>query len=145
MKRIALVALLLCVWMRGEAVGHDLQYTVDEGTAVSVRLFFAGGNEFSFEAYEVYRAGEEIPFQVGRTDARGRLAFFPDRPGTWRIKVFSEDGHGVDFSLTTGAQGIVEKADKPLFERSLRVVVGIAIIFGIFGFVSLFARGRGEK
>ena len=95
----------------GRAVAHDLQYSIDEGAAVYVKLFFGDGNEFSFESYEIYRAGEEIPFQVGRTDAHGRLVFLPDRAGTWRIKAFSEDGHGVDFSLTTGAQGGVESAD----------------------------------
>ena len=118
---------------------------IQEGAAVTVELFFADGNEFSFESYEVYYAGEEIPFQVGRTDAHGRLVFLPDRAGTWRVKAFSEDGHGADLSLTTGAQGAIESADRSLFERNLRLVVGVSIIFGIFGLVSLFARKRSTE
>jgi len=145
MRGAVAIALLLCLWLPERAAAHDLRHSIEEGTAVTVRLFSADGNEFSFESYEVYYAREEIPFQVGRTDARGRLVFLPDRAGTWRIKAFSEDGHGTDISLTTGAQGGVESADRSLFERHSRLVVGVSIIFGIFGLVSLFARRKGTE
>jgi nickel transport protein len=71
--------------------------------------------------------------------------FRPDRAGTWRVKAFSEDGHGADLSLTTGAQGGIESADRSLFERHSRLVVGVSIIFGIFGLVSLYARRKDSK
>jgi len=142
MKRACFIAVLTCLLSGGPALAHELQYVVGEGPAVSVRLSFAGGDEFSFESYEIYRAGEKTPFQVGRTDRYGRLVFLPDRPGTWRIKVFSEDGHGLDFDITTDARGGVERADRPLVERYLRLVVGVALILGIFGLLSLFARRR---
>jgi len=145
MRGAAAMALLLCLWLPERAAAHDLRHSVEEGAAVAVKLSFADGNEFSFESYEVYHAGEEIPFQVGRTDALGRIVFLPDRAGTWRIKAFSEDGHGADFSLTTGEQGAVESADRSIFERHSRLVVGVSIIFGIFGLVSLFARRKGVE
>jgi nickel transport protein len=141
--RAAAISLLLCLGLPGRVAAHDLQHRIQEGAAVTVELFFADGNEFSFEGYEVYRAGEEVPFQVGRTDAHGRLAFLPDAAGTWRVKIFSEDGHGADISLSTGAQGGVEGADRPLFERYSRLVVGVSILFGIFGLLNLFTR-RGK-
>jgi nickel transport protein len=145
MKNIASVLLLL-VLHQGQplcALAHDLQYRVDEGGAVYVKLFFGDGSDFTFESYEVYRAGEDIPFQVGRTDAKGRLAFLPDQPGEWRVKAFSEDGHGVDFSLSTDMQGGLEDTDKPVFERYARLITGVAVIFGIFGLINLLARRRG--
>jgi nickel transport protein len=145
MRGAAAIAMLLCFWLPERAAAHDLRHSIEEGVAVTVKLFFADGNEFSFESYEVYHAGEEIPFQVGRTDALGRLVFRPDRAGTWRVKVFSEDGHGADLSLTTGVQGAVESADRSLFERHSRLVVGVSIIFGIFGLVSLYARRKDSK
>jgi nickel transport protein len=129
----------------GQALAHDLRHQIDEGTAVSVRLFFADGSDFAFESYEVYRAGDEVPFQVGRTDLQGRVVFLPDRAGTWRIKAFSEDGHGADFSFTTGAGDDVESANRPLLERHLRLVVGVSVIFGLFGVMSLLKRkGKGR-
>jgi nickel transport protein len=136
------LGLLICMWLPSQVLAHDLQHSIDEAAAVYVRFFFSDGNEFDFESYEVYRGGEEVPFQVGRTDARGRLVFLPDRAGAWRIVVFSEDGHGADLSLTTGARGGVEKADESLLERYPRIVVGVSIIFGIFGVIALFAQGR---
>jgi nickel transport protein len=145
MRGVAAIALLLFLWLPERAAAHDLQHSIEEDAAVTVKLFFADGNEFSFESYEVYRAGEETPFQVGRTDARGRVVFVPDRAGTWRVKAFSEDGHGADLSLTTGAQGAIESAERSLFERYSRLVVGVSIIFGIFGLVGLFARKKGTK
>jgi nickel transport protein len=142
MRGAVAIALLLCLWLPERTAAHDLRHSIEEGAAVTVKLFSADGNEFSFESYEVYYAREEIPFQVGRTDARGRLVFLPDRAGTWRIKAFSEDGHGADLSITTGAQGAVESADPSLFERHSRLVVGVSIIFGLFGVASLLARRR---
>jgi nickel transport protein len=139
-KHQFVAALMLCVWQPGQAMAHDLQHSIHEGTAVSVNLSFADGNEFDFESYEVYRAGEEIPFQVGRTDARGRVVFLPDRAGTWRIKAFSEDGHGADFSFTTGARNHIQEANKPFLERHLRIIAGVSVIFGVFGLVSLLTR-----
>jgi nickel transport protein len=144
MRLRGLFALWLCAWLPGRALAHDLQHQITDAEAVSVRFFFADGNDFSFESYEIYRAGEEIPFQVGRTDLEGRVVFLPDRAGTWRIKVFSEDGHGADFSFTTGPRGGVHDAGQPFLERHLRIVVGVSLIFGCFGLLSLLMR-RGER
>jgi nickel transport protein len=138
------VPLVLCAWLPGQVLAHDLQHQIEEGTAVSVRLFFGDGSDFSFESYEVYRAGDEIPFQVGRTDLQGRVVFLPDRAGTWRIKAFSEDGHGADFSFSTDVTSGVEDANRSLLERHLRIVVGASLIFGAFGLVNLFTRRRGK-
>jgi nickel transport protein len=144
MTKVRFVAALL-LWLPVQAAAHDLQHSIDEGTAVSVKLFFADGSKFDFESYEVYRAGDEIPFQVGRTDAQGRVVFLPDRAGTWRIKAFSEDGHGADFSFSTGVEGAVGDASRPFLERHLRIVVGVSVILGVFGLVNLFVgRGRGR-
>lgn len=144
MRAGLVLALALCSWLPSRALAHDLQHRIEEGAAVSVKLFFADGSEFNFESYEVYRAGDEIPFQVGRTDAHGRVVFLPDRAGTWRIKAFSEDGHGADFSFTTGVKGEVRDANEPFLERHLRIIVGVSVIFGCFGLVTLFM-GRGGR
>jgi len=138
------LVLALCAWLPVQALAHDLQHRIDEGAAVSVRLFYADGSDFSFESYEVYRAGDEIPFQVGRTDLQGRVVFLPDRAGTWRIKAFSEDGHGADFSFSTDLKGGAQDANRSFLERHLRIVVGVSVIFGVFGLVNLLMR-KGER
>jgi hypothetical protein len=140
-----LLVLALCAWLPGQALAHDLRHQIDEGAAVSVRLFFADGSDFAFESYEVYRAGDEVPFQVGRTDLRGRVVFLPDRAGTWRIKAFSEDGHGADFSFSTGAEEGVGERNQTFLDRHLRIVAGVSVIFGLFGVVNLFKRRGGGR
>lgn len=140
--RLTGAVLVLSVLVCEPALGHDLQYAVEEGEAVSVALSVAGEKAFSFAAYEIYRAGEDRPFQVGRTDRHGRLVFLPDRQGEWRIKVFSEDGHGVDVFITTDARGGVEHASRPAAGRTVGIAAGVALIFGLFGVVWLVARRR---
>jgi len=145
MRSSRLAALALCAWLPGQALAHDLQREIGEGEAVVIRLFYGDGSEFAFESYELYHAGEEVPFQVGRTDFLGRVVFLPDRAGTWRIKAYSEDGHGADFSFTTGAEGGIRESSRPLLGRHLGIVVGISVIFGVFGVVALWMRRGGRR
>jgi len=140
-----LFALALCAWLPAQALAHDLQHEIGEGEAVSVRLSYADGSEFAFESYELYRDGEEVPFQVGRTDLLGRVVFLPDRAGAWRIKAFSEDGHGADFSFTTALEGGIRDSSRPLLERHLGIVLGVSVIFGAFGVVDLWMRRGGKR
>ncbi len=122
------------------AAAHDLQHTAVPAQALLIQLHYADGSPFAFESYEVYRDGDKVPQQVGRTDKAGRIAFLPDGPATWRVKAFSEDGHGLDMRVESGAGGTVEAADRPLFERFTRIVVGVAVILGLFGILALFYR-----
>lgn len=124
------------------AGAHDLQYQVSGGQAVVVRLFYVDDTPFTFEGYEIYRDGEKVPYQVGRTDSQGRIAFLPDRAATWRIKAISEDGHGLDFKLSTDAAAVLAESEKPFYERYARIVVGVALILGLFGGLSLFVKRK---
>ena len=138
MKTVALLVALLAL----PATAHDLQYTVSSTNAVVVQLVYIDNHPFAFEGYEVYRQGEKLPWQVGRTDSQGRIAFLPDRAGAWRVKAFSEDGHGLDFIVKTDAAARVETADKPAYERYGRIAVGVGVILGLFGFLSLYIKRR---
>lgn len=121
---------------------HDLHYTAASGQATVIRLFYVDNTPFTFEGYEIYRDGETLPYQVGRTDGQGRIAFLPDRAGAWRVKALSEDGHGLEFKLTTDAAAALSDLEKPLFERYSRIAVGVAVILGLFGALALFLKPR---
>ena len=120
------------------AAAHDLQHTATLAPALVIQMHYGDGSPFAFEAYEVYRDSEKVPRQVGRTDKAGRIAFLPDGPAAWRVKAFSEDGHGLDIQVESGASGTVEAADRPVFDRFTRIVVGVAVILGLFGILALF-------
>lgn len=121
---------------------HELRRTVSHTGAVVIELSYADGSPFDFEQYEIYRPEGGVPFQVGRTDALGRVAFVPDAAGTWRLKAFSEDGHGTDFTFETDATGTAAGSDQALFWRYSTLLVGVAVIMGLFGFLSLFLKRR---
>jgi nickel transport protein len=134
---LALPAALLA----GTLHAHALSHTVQQGNAVIVELRYGDGSPFSYEAAEVYRPGESVPFLAGRTDATGRLAFVPDRPGDWRIRAFSEDGHGGDFTVAAAVQGGSSAPSAGLGEVG-GLAVGLSILFGLFGLWSLFLRRK---
>lgn len=128
--------------MSSPAPAHDLQYAVGSGQAVVIRMFYLDDKPFSFEGYEIYRQGEKLPYQVGRSDAQGRIAFLPDRAATWRIKAVSEDGHGLDFTLATAAGARIAATDKPFYERYGRIAAGLAVLLGLFGLLKLYVRRK---
>ena len=126
--------------LAGMLHAHALMHTAQPGSAVIVELRYGDGSPFSYESAEIYRPGETVPFLAGRTDANGRLAFIPDRPGDWRVRAFSEDGHGGDFTVPANAADVSAAAA----ELGIlgRLAVGLSLMFGVFGLWSLFLRKK---
>lgn len=134
--------LLLCL---GAAIdvpkAHEVQHSITQGPATIIRLHYPDGSPFAYEAFEIYRTGERVPYAVGRTDAQGQAVFAPDAAGSWRVKAFSDDGHGVEVAFTVDTSLQVRDEQRSFYERHARLLVGIGAILGIFGLISLFAQG----
>jgi nickel transport protein len=143
--RTARWLLSILMLVSGTTPAHDLQYTVVGGRAVVIKMFHADNSPFTFEGYEIFREGEKLPYQVGRTDSQGRIAFLPDRAATWRIKAISEDGHGLDFKVSTDASAMPSGSEKPAYERYSRIFIGIAVLLGLFGLFNLYLRRKPVK
>ena len=124
------------------AAAHDLQHGLIEARALVLEMRYGDGSPFAFEAYEVYRGDDEVPHQVGRTDKAGRIAWLPNGPATWRVKAFSEDGHGLDIRVEGGPGGTVTATDQSALDRLTRILAGVGIILGVFGALALFYRRR---
>ena len=136
------ILLLLLIGLAAPAGAHELHHRVTQADAVVVELYHTDQIRFSYETYEIYHEDEEVPFETGRTDQNGRLAFLPDRAGSWRIKAFSADGHGVDFRIDVDAAMGIPAAGSPFYQRYGRILFGVGILFGIFGLLSLFLGRR---
>jgi nickel transport protein len=134
---LALPAALLA----GTLHAHALSHTAQPGSAVIVELRYGDGSPFSYESAEVYRPGEAVPFLAGRTDANGRMAFVPDRAGDWRVRAFSEDGHGGDFTVAAAGDAGTSTPAAGLGTVG-GLAVGLSILFGLFGLWSLFLRKK---
>ena len=144
MKRALLLTALWVIAAGGAALAHEIIQSVTRGSAVVVELKTADGSPFSYEQFEVYRKGEDTPFQAGRTDALGRIVFVPDRAATWRVRAFSEDGHGTDFTIDAGPADTVDDraSSSDSYSRSMKVVFGITVILLVFMIVLRIIRRR---
>lgn len=141
-SRFAPFLLLILACPPDPADAHEVRHHFSQQKASVVCLTYGDGSAFSYEQYELFFNDEEVPRQVGRTDAEGRITFLPHREGRWRMKAFSEDGHGVDLTIETGPSGTLAAAPATAVSHSRKLVTGISVIFGIFGLISLFLRRR---
>ncbi|WP_200763026.1 hypothetical protein [Nitrosophilus alvini] len=121
---------------------HDLHHKVLNQEAVVVAFSFGGEGDFSYQSYEVYAPKSDIPFAVGRSDKLSRVVFIPDRKGEWRVKVMSEDGHGAEIKVVIDKEFGVKEYSQSFFERFQKIFVGVALIFGIFGLLTIIKRRK---
>ena len=102
----ALAALILVAPIPS-AHAHEVLHTVERGKAIAVKAFFADGEVLAYTEYQVFSpADPRTPYQKGRTDRSGYLAFVPDVPGAWRVKVADTTGHGLDVVVNADAVGV---------------------------------------
>lgn len=126
--------------------GHSIHYHV-QPKGISVKVFYEKENPASYSEYELFGPGDKEPHQIGRTDKNGFLSFLPDRPGTWRIRVWGESTHGfhgvtIDVQVDQALQ--LESFSKPLLATHTKLIVGVSLIFGLFGIYTLW-RSRRKK
>lgn len=113
---------------------HNLSHVVSKELSVVVSFSFSQKDDFSFQSYEVYAPHSEIPFAVGRTDAHSRVSFLPNTSGKWKVKAFSEDGHGKIIEIEVDEEMLPDMSAKSsnTFEKTL---IGIMILLGFFGLI----------
>lgn len=138
MRGLCLSLLLLAT----PVMAHEVIVESSAASATVLRLHYADGQPFAFEAYELYPAGSEIPGQVGRTDARGRVVFIAGDTAEWRLKAWSADGHGVERKVQATAGAVEVAAAPPPPARSSLWLAGLGGIFGLFGLWQLYARKK---
>jgi nickel transport protein len=134
------VALSLAMPVRA----HEVLHEVKRDRAVAVRAWFPDGESLAYVQAEVFSpADPAIPHWKGRTDRNGWLAFVPDVPGPWRVRIVDSTGHGLEATVDVPAPGAAAGAIPSGVASAafvLRPLLGVALIAAIFGF--LYLRGR---
>jgi nickel transport protein len=126
------------------AFAHEVHHTIEATGAVVLRLTYADGKPFTFEAFEAYPDGKDFPAQVGRTDDQGRAVFVPGSIRHWRVKAFSADGHGID--LHFDAPGVTMSNTGPSSgsgdgpNRASLLLFGLSALLSGFGIYQLWLR-----
>ena len=146
-RRVALLSLLA---LATPALAHEVLHEVRWGKAAAVRAWFPDGESLAYAEAEVFSPRDAgIPYWKGRTDRNGWLAFVPDVPGAWRVRIVDSTGHGLDTTVdvpaSPGADAAAPAAGpspSSTLAFALRPVVGVAVIVAIFGGLFLLRRMR---
>ncbi len=150
MTRSALPGLAAALVLLPVVAGaHEVLHDVERGRAIAVRAYFADGEVLAYTQYEVYSpADPKIPYQKGRTDRSGYVAFVPDAAGKWRVKVIDNTGHGLDVEVEAGpgSPAAAPSGGGPSSTAfALRPVIGIAVILAVFAALAAFYRRQGRS
>jgi nickel transport protein len=128
------------------ALAHEVQHSIEATAAVALRLSYADGKPFSFEAFEAYPDGKDVPAQVGSTDDQGRAVFVAGDIKRWRVKAFSADGHGVDLRfdapVVPGSHSPASAAAGDGPNRASLLLFGLSLLLGGFGIYQLWLRRK---
>jgi nickel transport protein len=139
----SICALLLIVGLLPEnPAAHELNHSLSQGDAVVITLSHTGDTAFSDEAYEIFGPGDLTAFQTGRTDKFGRILFVPDRTGTWRVRAFSEDGHGSDFEVEINDIGNLAQTSLSRDRGGEIPLVGVFVILALAAILSFYLKKR---
>lgn len=112
------------------AVAHSIGHRVLEGGATVVAFEYSGAGPVADAAYRVLGPGS-TPFQSGRSDGLGRVAFVPDRPGEWRVELRDASGHEAVATLVVGGDRSVP-ADAPWGRWLLLASLGVNAALGFW-------------
>jgi nickel transport protein len=142
-RRCALFAFALCC--ASPAYAHEVLHSVERGRAIAVKAFFADGETLAYTEYVVFSPEDpKIPYQKGRTDRGGYLAFVPDIPGNWHVKVSTADGHGLELDVPAEAAAKIAAAPGGIASWAFvaRPLVGVFLIVGLFAVLTSLYRRR---
>ena len=146
-KEFMLLALLISVFPCS-AFAHGVQGKVDFGGVV-VTAQYDSGEPMSYAKVKILAPGGPLPFQSGRTDRNGRFCFFPDSEGNWKVVVDDEMGHRLEVGVPVNEHLAWKESQdsegtrKSAFSRYEKALMGICIIFGLFGIFSWSKRKKG--
>jgi nickel transport protein len=143
-KRALLV--LALVLAASPARAHEILHAVERGKAVAVKAYSADGEALAYTEYQVFSpADPKIPYQQGRTDRAGYLAFVPDPPGKWRVVITDATGHGLDIEVDAAGEGRAQSAPSAApssWAFAARPLLGVLVIGALFALLVFIYRRK---
>ncbi len=139
--RVGLALALSIVLAGAPARAHGVDVAVAEESTVVLTARWDDGSPLALAAYRIHAVGEPEPAATGTTDEHGRIRFLPERAGEWRLVIHTPDGHGTETTFRSGNGGNADVMSPPAVGCP-RLLVGVSLILGVFGLVSLLSRFR---
>jgi len=122
---------LFAVAFPRQASAHGTGWRVTDEKAVTVELYYADGEQMPFADVRVFAPGDDkVPVLHGRADARGRVAFVPDRGGIWTVAVTDGDGHSINASVSVALDAAIPAmSDRVPLE--VRLVLFVSVLANV--------------
>lgn len=139
---LRLLAILSLILSSSLAWAHRMNHEVSTAEAQVLSVSYAFGQAPIFEPYQVFAPDTDVPFQTGRTDAKGRISYLPDRPGRWRVVVTTEDGHGVEVRVRVDEALSITEVEAPARGGLVNTLAGIGYLLGLAGLLILWRQRR---
>lgn len=142
--------LLMVLLLSSQVVAHGVEATVQPG-GLAVACRYSSGEVMDYAKVTVLAPGSNQPFQVGHADKNGRFCFYPDTPGEWRVMAEDGMGHRLEIKVPVTQPNTLKTlppaagADSVAHTRSLRVLTGLSVIFGLSGFLFWFQGIRSKR
>ena len=144
----AVVHMLLFAMVCNPCFGHGIQHKIYRG-GVCVETQYNDGTPISYCEVTLFSPVDaETEFQEGFTDRNGRFVFFPDAQGAWHIIIDDDMGHVLKEDIKINEGMLVTQTESHQRPDFWNILVGISLIFGIFGVLALFypfRRSRGGR
>jgi len=143
---VVIVLLTVLVALSARPISaHGVQHQIRHTGATVITLRYDNGQALAHAVFEAAPAGETRAAVTGLTDIEGRAVIVADVPGRWRLRAFSNDGHGavVEFDVAASAADMVP-ASAPV-PRWMRVAFGLALLFFVFSSLYCWVRGRRRR
>jgi hypothetical protein len=128
----------------GICAAHGARCDVIAGAA-AIKAYYDNGSPMAFCDTEIFRPGDDSEaFHMGSTDCHGTFGFVPDTTGTWKVTVDDGMGHMARAEVVVGPDRVSGGGSESV-GRAQGVIVGVAVIFGLFGVLALFYCRRKER
>jgi nickel transport protein len=144
---LVLLMVLLFPW---QVLAHGVEGTVQPG-GLAVAFQYSSGEAMSYAKVTILSPGTSQPFQVGHADKNGRFCFYPDALGQWRVTAEDGMGHRLEVKVpVTDLEATKQIPPTPGVAsvsntRTLRVLTGLSLIFGLSGFLFWFQGLRSKR
>ena len=139
--RAAVRALLIVFCYPLLCLGHGVKHEVfDVGTGI--KATYSDETPMAYCEVAVFAPDDETSeYQTGITDRNGCFAFVPDTSGVWQVRVDDGMGHLVTAEISLDSLQVASTNVQRGGDRMSSAIVGISVIFGLFGLYALL-RGR---
>ena len=140
--RTTVGVLLLVLGCPVLCLGHGVKHEIF-AVGTGIKATYSDETPMAYCDVEIFAPdAADTEYQTGITDRNGCFAFVPDTSGVWQVKVDDGMGHLVTAEISVDSLRAESTGTRHGRDRVSSLIVGISVIFGLFGVFALFRNAR---